>query len=111
MLCVRALCAPLCTCLCVRDKMRAANPGFLDTTLGLLFTHAYGMPEHRADVEFVFQRLDRPLPQVRPTAVHTICIWLTALHTMSVLLDPDPATLPRFSSCLAYPAWFCARHP
>lgn len=57
-----------CCCLllpaawCCRDKIRAANPTFLDTTLALLFTH--GMADHGPAVEYVYGQLGRPLPQV-----------------------------------------------
>jgi hypothetical protein len=58
--------ATACYCLLLsvdyRDKIRATNPAFLDTTLTLLFTH--GMADHASAVEYVYGQLGRPLPQV-----------------------------------------------
>jgi hypothetical protein len=52
---------------CLRDKIKSANPGFLEEALALLVTHA--MADHRPAVEYVYGQLGRPLPQVHAPPV------------------------------------------
>lgn len=69
---------------CFREKIKLANPGFLDSTLALLVTH--GMADHKLAVEYVFQGLGRSLPQVQSQPA-TVCLnHLMLCHIAAVRL-------------------------